>query len=52
LSTNQALGQPLRLKIVQAVIHGRQPIGLTTKALLNLDPLPLLWTEQEALLGV
>jgi DNA invertase Pin-like site-specific DNA recombinase len=39
-------------KIVQAVIDGRQPIGLTTKALLDLDPLPLLWAEQEALLGV
>ena len=39
-------------KIVQAVIDGRQPTRLTTKVLLNLDPLPLLWAEQEALLGV
>jgi ParB-like chromosome segregation protein Spo0J len=38
-------------KIVQTVIDGRQPMGLTTKVLLNLDPLPLLWSEQEALLG-
>jgi DNA invertase Pin-like site-specific DNA recombinase len=37
-------------KIVTAILRGRQPAHLTSRALQNLDRLPLTWIEQKALL--
>jgi hypothetical protein len=36
--------------IVTAILHGRQPVKLTSRFLQHLDGLPLTWAEQEALL--
>jgi site-specific DNA recombinase len=37
--------------IVQRIVRGEQPVGLDTKRLLNLVPLPLDWGEQRRVLG-
>ena len=37
--------------IVQKIVHGEQPIGLGTKKLLAMTPLPLDWGEQRTRLG-
>jgi hypothetical protein len=39
-------------KIVEAILHGRQPIELTAKGLKRMGHLPLAWKDQEQLLGV
>ena len=38
--------------IVQRIVRGEQPIGLGTKRLLALSPLPLDWNEQRRALGI
>ena len=37
--------------LVDAILAGRQPVGLTATRLKRLGDLPLLWTEQRCLLG-
>jgi site-specific DNA recombinase len=37
--------------IVQRIVRGEQPMGLSTKRLLAQAPFPLLWHEQRRLLG-
>jgi DNA invertase Pin-like site-specific DNA recombinase len=37
--------------IVTAIIHGRQPVELTSRTLLRVPELPLAWADQRKLLG-
>jgi site-specific DNA recombinase len=37
--------------IVTAIVHGRQPVELTSRALLRTAELPLVWTDQRKVLG-
>ena len=37
--------------LVEKIVRGEQPVGLTAKQLLAAAPLPLAWTQQRALLG-
>lgn len=37
--------------ITEAILDGRQPIGLTLDRLFTVSPLPILWKEQRAVLG-
>jgi hypothetical protein len=37
--------------IAEAILEGRQPLGLTAKRLRGLSELPLDWAEQRRLLG-
>lgn len=37
--------------IVTAIVHGRQPVELTSRSLLRVAELPLAWTEQRTMLG-
>lgn len=37
--------------IVQCIVRGEHPIGLGTKKLLAMAPLPLDWNEQRRVLG-
>jgi hypothetical protein len=37
--------------LVEKIVRGEQPLGLTAKRLLAAAPLLLAWTQQRALLG-
>ena len=37
--------------IVTAIVHGRQPVELTTRTLLRVAELPLAWSDQRKMLG-
>lgn len=37
--------------ITDAILHGRQPVSLTTEALIR-KPIPLAWNEQRAALNI
>ena len=38
--------------ILQAITQGKQPMSLTVQKLLRIGPLPLVWTDQEHVLGL
>ena len=37
--------------VVEAILHGRQPVDLTIKKLRRIALVPLGWEDQKALLG-
>jgi site-specific DNA recombinase len=37
--------------IIEAIVHGRQPVTLTATYLKRLKPMPLSWPEQRLILG-
>ena len=37
--------------IIEAIVHGRQPVCLTARYLKRLKPLPTSWAEQRRVLG-
>ena len=38
-------------EVVKAILHGRQPIELTAKRLVNETQIPITWSDQLAILG-